>query len=412
MYFLKPTAKSLLDGLLFKAVLAFALVLPFKVHAKEAVKLAFAGDIMMGTNYPEARYLAAHGGKYLFADVAPIIQSADAAFANLEGVLMDAGGDVKQCQNPDFCYAFRTPVRYVGNLVNAGFDAVSIANNHANDFGLTGRLSTMATLKKVGIAYAGQEGYCETAIFEKDGVKYGFAAFGHSVGTLHIQDIARARRIIQSLQDKVDVVVVSFHGGAEGMGTDHVTGQHEFFLGEDRGNVKAFARACVEAGADIVYGHGPHLPRAIELYRGHLIAYSLGNFCTPQRIRLAGQLAFAPVLEATINLTDGTFVDGKIHSFIQFKGVGPRRELTHAVAKRIGMLTKADFPGTNLTIHPDGRIERKNKTADPAELRHHRQRPQPLQSDVKLLPKAEVGVWDQIIAFFKGLFGIRDAQLA
>ncbi len=398
-------------GLSLKAAFVLALALPPQVHAAETVRLAFAGDIMMGTNYPDARYLAAHGGRRLFADVAPIIQGADAAFANLEGVLMDAGGDVKQCQNPDFCYAFRTPVRYVENLVNAGFDAVSIANNHANDFGLTGRLSTMATLKKAGIAYAGQEGYCETAVFEKDGVTYGFAAFGHSIGTLHIQDIARARRIIQSLRGRADVVVVSFHGGAEGMGTDHVPGQREIFLGEDRGNVKAFARACVEAGADIVYGHGPHLPRAIELYRGHLIAYSLGNFCTPQRIRLAGQLAFAPVLEATINLTDGTFVDGRIHSFIQFKGVGPRRELTHAVARRIGMLTKADFPETNLTILPDGRIERKHKTADPTEL-HHPHRRQQSQQEMAPASKKEAGLWDQLVAFFRGLLGIKDTQIA
>lgn len=394
-----------------KLVFAFALTAPFVCHAKDAVTLAFTGDIMMGTNYPDGRYLASHGGKHLFKDVAPVIRQADAAFGNLEGVLMDAGGEVKQCSNPAVCYAFRTPVSYVGNLVNAGFDAVSIANNHANDFGLTGRLSTMAALRKAGVAYAGQEGYCETAIFQKDGVTYGFAAFGHSIGTLHIQDIAKARQVIQSLQGKVDLVVVSFHGGAEGMGTDHVTGNREMFLGEDRGNVKAFARACIEAGADIVYGHGPHLPRAIELYRGHLIAYSLGNFCTPQRIRLAGQLAHAPVLEATVNLADGTFVHGRIHSFIQFKGVGPRTEVTHTVARRIRALTLTDFPDTNLVIFPDGRIERKNKGNEASEI-HHKHHPPRQETATPPVSHQSVGIWDQIIAFFRELFGISDTQLA
>lgn len=347
----------IMKNFLGKMAFALALVMLFACHAKDTVILAFTGDIMMGTNYPDSSYLAAHGGKKLFKDVSPVIRQADVAFGNLEGVLMDAGGEVKKCNNPAVCYAFRTPVSYVRNLVDAGFDAVSIANNHANDFGLTGRLSTMSTLRKAGIAYAGQEVYCETAVFQKSGITYGFAAFGHSIGTLSIQDIAKARQIIQSLHDKADLIVVSFHGGAEGMGTDHVPGKQEIFLGEDRGNVKAFARACIEAGADIVYGHGPHLPRAIELYKGHLIAYSLGNFCTPQRVRLVGQLAYAPVLEATVNLTDGTFVKGKIHSFIQFKGIGPRREVTHTVAGRIRALTLSDFPDTNLIILPDGRIE-------------------------------------------------------
>ena len=214
------------------------------------------------------------------------------------------------------------------------------------------------------------------------------------------------------MEGKVDLIVVSFHGGAEGMGTDHVPGRQEIFLGEDRGNVKAFARACIEAGADIVYGHGPHLPRAIELYKGHLIAYSLGNFCTPQRIRLAGQLAYAPVLEATVNLVDGTFVKGKIHSFIQFKGVGPRVEVTHSVARRIRALTLSDFPDTNLTIFPDGRIERKNKANDASELHHRHLHPSSQPADTHPVSRKPAGLWDQIVAFFRELFGIPDTQMA
>ncbi len=403
---------NILRNRLKKMVFVLALMMPFACHAKDTVTLAFTGDIMMGTNYPDSSYLASHGGKNLFKDVSPVIKQSDAAFGNLEGVLMDAGGEVKKCNNPAVCYAFRTPVSYVSNLVDAGFDAVSVANNHANDFGLIGRLSTMSTLRKAGIAYAGQEGYCETAIFQKNGITYGFVAFGHSIGTLRIQDIAKARQVVQSLHGKVDLIVVSFHGGAEGMGTDHVPGTQEIFLGEDRGNVKAFARACIEAGADIVYGHGPHLPRAIELYRGHLIAYSLGNFCTPQRVRLAGQLAYAPVLEATVNLADGTFVSGKIHSFIQFKGIGPRTEVTHTVARRIRALTLSDFPDTNLVIFPDGRIERRNKVNDASELHHKHNRPSQQNMVAPPASHQSIGLWEQIMAFFWELFGIPETQAA
>ncbi len=103
----------------------------------------------------------------------------------------------------------------------------------------------------------------------------------------------------------------------------------------------------------------------------YLIAYSLGNFCTPYRVRLVDQLAYAPVLEATINLNGGTFVHGKIHSFIQTKGVGPRKDASDIVAARIRYLTEVDFPGTNLAIAKDGRIERKNKTPAASELHHH-----------------------------------------
>ncbi len=395
-----------------KIVLTFALVMPFACYAKDTVTLVFTGDIMMGTNYPDSSYLATHGGKNLFKDVSPIIRQADAAFGNLEGVLMNSGGEVKKCDNPAVCYAFRTPVSYVNNLVNAGFDAVSIANNHVNDFGLIGRLSTMSTLRKAGIAYAGQDGYCETAVFQKDGITYGFVAFGHSIGTLRIQNIDNARRVIRSLHGKVDLIVVSFHGGAEGIGSGHVPDHQEIFLGEDRGNVKAFARACIEAGADIVYGHGPHLPRAVELYKGHLIAYSLGNFCTPQRIRLKGQLAHAPVLEVKINLADGIFINGKIYSFIQFKGVGPRTEITHTVAKRIRALTLSDFPDTNLTIFPNGRIERKNKTENASELHHKHIPPASQHMDTSSISKKPVRFWDQIVAFFRELLGISNIQIA
>lgn len=329
--------------------------------AQDTVNLAFVGDIMMGTNYPNKSYLMTDGGVNLFKDCAHIIQKADCAFGNLEGVLLDEGGTPKKCSNPKVCYAFRTPIAYVKNLTNAGFDAMSIANNHANDFGIIGRQSTMSTLKSAGIEYAGQKGYCETTIFQKGDVKYGFCAFAHSTNTPSITNIEETKKIVSSLKGKCDIIVVAFHGGAEGVKYAHVTGRTETFLGENRGNVKEFAHACIDAGADIVYGHGPHLPRAVELYNGHFIAYSLGNFCTPYRVSLSGALGYAPLLEININKTTGEFVDGKIHSYIQSKGVGPRTDAQNIVAKNIKSLTTKDFPNTLLSIDEDGTINKKVK---------------------------------------------------
>ena len=80
---------------------------------QEKLKLAFAGDIMMGTNYPTAAYLMPDNGVELYKDVTSIIKNSDCAFANLEGVLLDKGGTPKKCGNPKHCYAFRTPFAYV-----------------------------------------------------------------------------------------------------------------------------------------------------------------------------------------------------------------------------------------------------------------------------------------------------------
>ena len=108
-----------------------------------------------------------------------------------------------------------------------------------------------------------------------------------------------------------------------------------------------------------MYGHGPHVPRAIELYKGHLIAYSLGNFCTPYRVYLLGKAGHAPILEVNINKESGKFISGKIHSFIQERGIGPRIDKNNIVAKNIKKLTLSDFPDTELTISDNGVIKKK-----------------------------------------------------
>lgn len=321
--------------------------------------LAFVGDIMMGTTYPaDGKYLTADDGASLFADTKEILRAADIAAGNLEGSLFDGVGQVKKCSNPSVCFAFKMPTRYSQHLVDAGFDFVGIANNHINDFGPEAIKSTQKTLDEAGIAYAGLRGSCPTAIIERDGRKIGFAGFGHSNGTLSINDLEEVRRTVKGLRQQCDFVVVSFHGGGEGKGFQHVPHKTETAFGENRGDVEKFAHTAIDAGADIVYGHGPHVNRALELYNDHLIVYSLGNFCTPYRMGLDGVSGYAPIVTATIN-SDGTFAEGQIHSFIQQKGVGPRRDATNSVAKNMRSLTRQDFPSTPLEISDDGRISKK-----------------------------------------------------
>ena len=322
---------------------------------KETLQVAFTGDIMMGTTFPSVQ-LPPQEGRQLFVDAAPILQKADVAAGNLEGTLCDSGKTHKKVSN--VCYAFRTPTSYAPLLQQAGYDFLSMANNHANDFGADGIASTRRCLDRLGIAHAGIRGYEPAVVVERDGVRYGFCAFGHNGYTVRHQDLNQVRQIVTSLVNQCDIVIVSFHGGAEGSSRARLPYGKETFCGEDRGSLREFAHFCIDAGADVVYGHGPHVARAVELYKEHFIAYSLGNFCTPYGMSLGGVLGYAPLL--TLELTpDGRFVSGQIHSFLQTKGVGPRLDAAHRAAREIRRLTALDVPGTPLVIDDEGRISRK-----------------------------------------------------
>lgn len=316
------------------------------------------GDMMLGTNYPNAGYLPPNGGKDLLKDVAPLLQNADVTFGNLEGTLLDKGGNVKRCSNPDLCYAFRSPENYIEHFKNTGFDVVSIANNHTGDFGAEGRRTTKRVLDESGIAYAGLAGTDESTVFERNGVTYGFCAFAPNTGTVDIRNITKAKQIVQELEAKTDIVIVSFHGGAEGAKNQHVTKKTEIYYGENRGNVHAFAHAVIDAGADIVFGHGPHVTRAMELYNNRFIIYSLGNFCTYGRFNLRGAAGIAPMVEVAVD-KNGGFVHAKITPIYQAKTHGPKIDPQARATQKLIELTKADFPDTPLLIEADGWVLKK-----------------------------------------------------
>lgn len=321
----------------------------------DTLTVALTGDIMMGTTYPSVQ-LPPHQGRQLFVDVAPVLRRADVAAGNLEGTLCDGGTSTKRVSASSF--AFRTPTAFAPRLDEAGYDFLSMANNHAFDFGAVGVASTERCLDSLGIAFAGLRTQPSHAIVERAGVRYGFCAFGHNGYTNRHQDTAAVRATVSQLAALCDIVIVSFHGGAEGTAHRHLSHGTETFYGEDRGSLRALARLCVDAGADIVYGHGPHVVRAVELYRDRLIAYSLGNFCTPYGMSLGGVLGYAPVLAVKVDCR-GRFLSGKIHSFLQTRGDGPRVDAAARAAREIKSLTESDVPDTPLHIDVAGNISRK-----------------------------------------------------
>ena len=308
--------------------------------------MAAVGDLMLGTDYPELR-LPPDAGRGQLAAAAPLLQAADVAFGNLEGVLMDGGQPAKQCRDPSACYLFRSPSRFARTFAEAGFTVMSLANNHARDFGEEGRSATMAALAAAGLRHSGRAG--DIASWTLDGLRVALIAFAPFKGSWPMLDLPAATAAVAELAAAHEVVIVSLHAGAEGPGAEHLPFAVEWYYGENRGDVVRFARAMVDAGADLVLGHGPHLPRAMELYRGRLIAYSLGNFATWWGISIRGAKGLAPLLALRLN-GRGELLGGRIHSFRQRRPDGPRPDPTEQAAKMLHALSVSDLPDHGLAF--------------------------------------------------------------
>jgi poly-gamma-glutamate capsule biosynthesis protein CapA/YwtB (metallophosphatase superfamily) len=321
-------------------------------RSRKRITIAAVGDMMLGTDYPE-NHLPDDDGVSFLAEVTPLLAAADITFGNLEGVLLDGGEPGKQCSNPQACYLFRSPSRYVDHFVNAGFDVLSLANNHARDFGEEGRLASMATLAAAGIHHSGLEG--DFASLRANDLDVAVLAFAVTVNSNLLHDYELAANTVAEHAGRHDIVVVSFHGGAEGADVTRLPFAEEEYFGEPRGDVVKFSRMMVDAGADLVVGHGPHVVRAIERYRNRLIAYSLGNFATYYGISVAGIKGIAPILTVTLD-GEGKFIGGKIHSTVQLRPAGPSIDGANGALDLLRSLSIQDFTTPGIAFEPDGTI--------------------------------------------------------
>jgi hypothetical protein len=324
----------------------------------DTICIAAVGDIMLGSAYPDSSKLPPDSAKKSFKHAKKYLAGADVVFGNLEGTLLDSGMPASYKKKLETAYLFRMPTHYGQVLKDAGFNLLSIANNHITDFDKQGWLSTIKTLDNYGIYYAGLESHPVT-IFERNGVKYGFCAFAPNARTVQMLDLKNVNRIISRLKQQCDILIVSFHGGAEGAIYEHVPFKMESYMNAKRGDVHVFAHTAIDAGADIVLGNGPHVSRAIEKYKGRLIAYSLGNFCTYKSVSVAGVCGMAPLLKVYLN-KKGEFISGSIISFRQTHERGLVLDTLNRAAKRIQMLTETDFPDSGLDIDDDGSITENN----------------------------------------------------
>jgi Bacterial capsule synthesis protein PGA_cap len=267
--------------------------------AGQPLVVAAVGDVQLGMGWPAGHVvLPPDDARDVFDGVKDALAQADVRFGNLETVLADEGESKKCGKKSTKCYAFRVPTAFAKSLRGAGFEVMSIANNHAGDFGPAGRKSTMAALDAAGIHHSGPLG--DIASWDVGGKRVALVGFSFGSDVYRIQDLTVARKVVADLKKRHDLVLVSFHGGAEGIGAARVPPGVETFLGENRGDVRAFAHTVIDAGADLVLGSSPHLLRALELYKGRLIAYSLGNFSTWDTFNLTGPLGITGILKVSL----------------------------------------------------------------------------------------------------------------
>ena len=326
-----------------------------KTQKDTAITIAAVGDIMLGSSYPDSTYLPPDSARNSFKPALEDLRKADLAFGNLEGVLLDTGAPVGyKLRFKHKGYLFRMPVKYGAVFKDAGFDILSVGNNHSNDFDLAGRKSTIKVLDSLGIHTAGFKSH-PSKNFIVNGVKYGFCAFSPNGQTVSLLGIVVAKQIIRDLKAGNDVVIVSFHGGGEGTDYEHLPDSAEIFKGENRGNLRLFTHAAIDAGADVIFGNGPHVARAIELYKNRLIAYSLGNFVTYKGVSVSGVCGLAPLLKIRIN-KKGEFLSGQIVSYRQAHDKGLQADTLNRAALRIKALTEADFIQPGLNISASGQI--------------------------------------------------------
>lgn len=317
----------------------------------DAITMSATGDIVMGM---APNGLPPNNGKGFFDPVRDLLR-ADFQMGNLEQVITEDTG-VGKCPASSAgrtCFAFRTPPAFGQNLRDGGFNLVTMANNHAYDFGEVGYKNTQQTLDSLGIKYTGWPD--QITVVEVKGVKIAVVGFASYKWSNLCSDLPAATKIVTDAAKQADLVVVQVHMGAEGADRTHVRPGVEMFLGENRCDPINFSHTVVDAGADLVVGHGPHVVRGMEFYKGRLIAYSLGNFAGYKALGYDGVVGVTAVIRVNLK-RDGSWVNGTLAPTHMVSPGLPRPDPNKQAVTLIKSLSGADFPQTGAKIAADGAI--------------------------------------------------------
>jgi poly-gamma-glutamate capsule biosynthesis protein CapA/YwtB (metallophosphatase superfamily) len=314
------------------------------------VAIEWTGDMVLASSFG----MPPEGGRQSLAAVVDTLQDADLTFGNLEETLSTTSGSKCGAGSSD-CYAFQAPPGMSSLLRTAGFDIMNLANNHAYDYGPLGRAQTLAALTRVKIASTGAPG--QITMLRANGTRVAFLGFAPYPWAARLDRIPQAVALVKKAGTMADLVVVAIHAGAEGSSATHVPRGTEYFLGENRGNSRAFAHSVVNAGADLVVGSGPHVLRGVEQYHGRLIAYSLGNFAGFRNFSLGGNLSLSGILRVVLT-PDGTWASARLIP-VELRGAGlPALDPSNASVRLVARLSHEDFGANAAHFAPNGVLER------------------------------------------------------
>ncbi|WP_335991845.1 CapA family protein [Glycomyces sp. MUSA5-2] len=311
------------------------------------ITITHVGDTMPGS-YPNQ--MASDDGASFFDGVRDNL-TGDVVIANMEGALSTLEFD--KCGG-GACTYFRLPSDYAQVFADAGFHVLNQANNHGWDAGPDGATETQDAIRAAGMEVCGIKD--EVALVETEsGLTVGLVGFAPYTFYTDNRDLDAVAALVSAAKEQADIVVATAHLGAEGTDHRHVPEGVENYLGEDRGDTRAFAHTCIDSGADLVFGHGPHVLRGMEVYNGKLIAYSLGNFGGGQNLfSMDGALGRSAILSVTIR-EDGTIAAAKAQAS-RMNGDGyPTIDEDNGAFDDLNELA-ADFGDSGVTVADDGAL--------------------------------------------------------
>lgn len=263
----------------------------------DAVTIKAVGDIVVGSDWPQSHYPPGFDERAR-TRLRQTLGPADVVFGNFEGALTTHDESTKK-PSAGTVFAFRMPPRFAGLLRDAGFNVLAIANNHTFDFGQRGFADTLTHLARAGVSVVGE---ADKIAYQKvRDITIAWIGFSHLYRHNNVHDVDKLAELVSRARPLADIVIVSMQAGAEGNEHLRVRDYDEMFLGENRGNTFAFARGAIDLGADLVIGHGPHVVRGMECYKGKLIAYSLGNFVGYNALSIKRAAAVTVLLDVKLS---------------------------------------------------------------------------------------------------------------
>ncbi|WP_088243012.1 CapA family protein [Calothrix rhizosoleniae] len=318
---------------------------------EKTINIQAVGDIIPGTNFPNYR-LPRNKNRLIRPSVRKYLKRADLLFGNFESTLTTHPYSPKNISRKKV-FAFRSPPGYAKLFADVGFDVLNIANNHAFDFGKVGFRDTMRNFANSGIQTVGHKN--QILFLDKKNITVAMIGFAPYKRYNSIHDLQAASALVKEAKSRANIVVVSMHVGAEGTKALYVKNKTEYFYGENRGNSIKFARTMIDAGADLILGHGPHVPRAMEIYQDKLIAYSLGNFLGYRTLSTRAQAGYSMILEVKLNQW-GNLVGGKIIPVRMTRRGTPYIDQYFRTVGLLRYLNRKAFPHKQLKINRLGEI--------------------------------------------------------